>query len=59
MRIRSFIEDTMRVLRVVRKPSRSEYWVLFRVCVLGMTVIGIYGFLILYLSTIIAAAVGL
>ncbi|RLF13615.1 MAG: protein translocase SEC61 complex subunit gamma [Thermoprotei archaeon] len=59
MGLRSFIDDALRVMRVTRKPTRSEYWLLLRVCILGLTALGLYGFLILYLSTVIAAAVGL
>ena len=58
MGLRSFIDDALRVMKVTRKPTRSEYWLLLRVCILGLTALGLYGFLILYLSTIIAAAVG-
>jgi len=59
MGFRGFIDDVLRVLKVTRKPSRSEYWLLLRVCVLGLVAVGVYGFLILYLATIIAGAVGL
>ncbi len=58
MRLYEFLEDVKRVLKVVRKPSREEYWVLLRVCVLGITIIGVYGFIILYLATVITATMG-
>lgn len=58
MGLREFLEDASRLLKVVRKPTREEYWMLLRMCVLGMTLIGVYGFIILYLSTVIASAMG-
>jgi len=58
MGLREFLEDAGRLLKVVRKPTREEYWMLLRMCVLGMTLIGVYGFIILYLSTVIASAMG-
>ncbi|MEM4699963.1 MAG: protein translocase SEC61 complex subunit gamma [Candidatus Nezhaarchaeales archaeon] len=58
-KLREFVDDVVRVLRVARKPSRSEYLLLLRISVLGLAAIGLYGFLLLYLATIIATAVGL
>ncbi|MCX8204578.1 MAG: protein translocase SEC61 complex subunit gamma [Candidatus Nezhaarchaeota archaeon] len=55
---RDFVDDVVRVLRVTRKPSKSEYFLLLRVSILGLAAIGLYGFLILYLSTVIATAIG-
>jgi len=58
MRLRSFIEDVVRVIRVTRKPTRSEYWLLLRVSLIGLAALGLYGFLVLYLAYVIAAAMG-
>jgi len=58
MGLRSFVEDVLRVIRVTRKPTRSEYWLLLRISIIGLTVLGLYGFLVLYLARVIAAAVG-
>lgn len=57
--VREFAGDVVRVLRVARKPPRSEYLLLLRMCVLGLAAIGLYGFLLMYLFTIIATAIGL
>lgn len=59
MGLRSFIDNVLRVFKVTRKPSRSEYWLLLRICILGLTAIGIYGFIILYLATVITGVMGL
>jgi protein translocase SEC61 complex gamma subunit len=58
MGLRSFIEDVVRVIRVTRKPTRSEYWLLLRVSLIGLAALGLYGFLVLYLAYVIAAAMG-
>lgn len=57
--LRDFVSDAVRVLRVARKPSKSEYLLLLRMCILGLAAIGLYSFLIMYLYTVIATAVGL
>jgi protein translocase SEC61 complex gamma subunit len=58
MGLRNFIEDVVRVIRVTRKPTRSEYWLLLRVSLIGLAALGLYGFLVLYLAYVIAAAMG-
>jgi len=36
----------LRVLRVARKPSKDEFFASSKICLLGLFVIGIIGFLI-------------
>jgi preprotein translocase subunit Sss1 len=41
------------VLRTASKPGRSEFWLLLRICLLGIAVIGAVGFLIRYVFAIV------
>lgn len=50
-----FIKDSKRVLKVAKKPDREEYWSLAKITVLGIVVIGVIGFII----TMIASVIGL
>ena len=50
-----FIKDSKRVLKVAKKPDREEYWSLAKITVLGIVVIGVIGFII----TMIASLIGL
>ncbi|MDI9619688.1 MAG: protein translocase SEC61 complex subunit gamma [Candidatus Nezhaarchaeota archaeon] len=48
--MRQALTEVLRMLRVVRKPSRREFMLMLKVCSLGLAILGVYGFIILYLS---------
>ncbi|HKZ39886.1 MAG TPA: protein translocase SEC61 complex subunit gamma [Candidatus Hodarchaeales archaeon] len=41
-----FFSDSMRLLKIAKKPSRKEVWIVIRVTVVGMGLLGVLGFLI-------------
>jgi protein translocase SEC61 complex gamma subunit len=43
------IQEIVRILRVARKPEREEFTLMLKVCSLGLVVLGVYSFIILYL----------
>ena len=51
-KVRKFIKETMRVLRITKKPDRSEFQNLTKVTGLGCAIIGAIGFLIFILKQI-------
>ena len=46
VKLRSFILECKRVLKVTKKPSMQEYKAIVKVTALGMLVIGLLGFII-------------
>ncbi|MBW2975833.1 protein translocase SEC61 complex subunit gamma [Candidatus Woesearchaeota archaeon] len=46
VKIKSFVNEYLRVLKVTRKPDKIEFKTIIKVSGLGMVVIGIIGFLI-------------
>lgn len=53
MGLRSWLTSSYRLLKTASKPSKTEFWLLLRVCILGVVVVGIVGFLIRFVFTII------
>ena len=45
-KVKRFITESMRVLRVIKKPSKEEYKSIVKVTSLGIAVIGAVGFII-------------
>ena len=45
-RIKRFFKETVRVLRITKKPDRTEYKAVAKVTGLGIAVIGLIGFII-------------
>lgn len=48
-----FIKDSKRVLKVAKKPDGVEYRELAKISVLGVAVIGVVGFVIVLLGSLI------
>ena len=48
-----FIKDSKRVLKVARKPDLPEYMELAKISALGVAIIGVIGFIIVILGSLI------
>ena len=52
-RIDKFVKDSKRVLKVSRKPDAQEYRELAKVSAIGVVIIGVLGFVIVLLGSLI------
>jgi protein transport protein SEC61 subunit gamma-like protein len=52
-RLKSFILECQRVLRVTKKPDKQEYLTIVKISSIGMAIIGVVGFLVHFLKTIL------
>ncbi|KPV63739.1 MAG: preprotein translocase subunit SecE [Candidatus Bathyarchaeota archaeon BA2] len=50
MGLRSFLKSSARLLRLAKKPGRSELWLSIKICFLGTAAIGGVGFIIRLIS---------
>ena len=41
-----FVADSVRLLKMAKKPSRQEIWIVIKVTFVGMTLLGLIGFII-------------
>jgi protein translocase SEC61 complex gamma subunit len=53
MGLRSFLSQAARTLKLAVKPGRSELWLSIKICFLGVGLIGIVGFVIKLLSSVL------
>ncbi|MGD0028357.1 MAG: protein translocase SEC61 complex subunit gamma [Candidatus Bathyarchaeia archaeon] len=53
MGLRSFLAQCARTLRLSIKPGRDELWLSVKICLLGVGLIGIIGFIIKLLSSVL------
>jgi protein translocase SEC61 complex gamma subunit len=49
--LRSFLKSATRLLRLAKKPGRSELWLSTKICLLGVLVVGALAFLIKLISS--------
>jgi protein transport protein SEC61 subunit gamma and related proteins len=45
-KLRNFVAESIRVLKITKKPTKEEYQTILKASALGMAIIGILGFLI-------------
>ena len=53
MGLRSFFSSAAKMMKLAKKPGRDELWVSIRICVLGVLVIGVIGYIIATISSVI------
>jgi len=53
MGLRSFLLQCARTLKLAVKPGRSEIWLSIKICLLGIGAIGLVGFVIKVLASIL------
>jgi len=44
--LRDFLRSCGRLLKRARKPTRSEVWLLIKICALGIAIVGFIGFVV-------------
>ena len=52
-RLKAFIMECQRVLRVTKKPDRQEFTTIVKVSAIGMAIIGVIGFAVHFLKEIL------
>jgi protein translocase SEC61 complex gamma subunit len=53
MGLRDFLSQCARTLKLAIKPGRSELWLSIKICLLGISAIGLIGFVIKVLSAVL------
>jgi protein translocase SEC61 complex gamma subunit len=56
MGVRSFLSQCARTLKLAVKPRKSELWLSVKICFLGIAAIGLIGFVIKLLSSVLQQA---
>jgi protein transport protein SEC61 subunit gamma and related proteins len=52
-KVKRFWKQTVRVLRITRKPGKEEYLMVVKVTGLGMAIIGVIGFLLFMIKQLV------
>ncbi|MGD0159278.1 MAG: protein translocase SEC61 complex subunit gamma [Candidatus Bathyarchaeia archaeon] len=53
MGLRDFLVQCGRTLRLAIKPGRSELWLSIKICLLGISAIGLIGYVIKVISAVL------
>jgi protein translocase SEC61 complex gamma subunit len=58
MGLRSFLAQCVRTLKLAIKPGKDELWLSVKICLLGIGAIGLVGFVIKLLSSVLQPQTG-
>ncbi|MEM2905738.1 MAG: protein translocase SEC61 complex subunit gamma [Candidatus Bathyarchaeia archaeon] len=58
MGFRSFLESSERLLKTSTKPGWEEFWLSCRICILGVSLIGIIGFIVRLMGALLGLGAG-
>ena len=45
-RLMYFFKNSKRILKIANKPDRKEYWLVFKICGIGLVVLGVLSYVI-------------
>lgn len=45
-RIVKFFQNTKRIIKIANKPKRKDYFLVFKICTIGLLVLGVLSFVI-------------
>ncbi len=46
VRLMAFLKNSKRILKIANKPDRKEYWLVFKICGIGLVVLGVLSYII-------------
>lgn len=58
MGLRSFLSSCSRTLRLAVKPSRREIWLALKISFIGISIVGVVGFIIRLIASLLAVVIG-
>ena len=53
MGLRDFLTQCGRTLKLANKPGRSELWLSIKICILGISAVGLIGYVIKVISAVL------
>lgn len=53
MGLKSFLQSSVRLIKLIGKPEPKELWASMRIGLIGLAVLGVLGFIIKFLATML------
>ncbi|TFF86429.1 MAG: protein translocase SEC61 complex subunit gamma [Promethearchaeota archaeon] len=58
-RIGLFIQNTKRIIKIANKPTRKDYFTIFKICIIGLVLLGAISYVIQLIFTVVNQALGI
>ncbi len=57
-RVKKFLQSTKRIIKVATKPSTKDYWLVTKICLIGMVILGAISYVIQLLFSLLGPMLG-
>ncbi len=54
-----FFRNTKRILKIANKPGRKDYFLVFKICAIGLVILGALSYVVQLIFTIVNDALGI
>ena len=58
-RIGVFFQNTRRIIKIANKPSRKDYFLVFKICAIGILILGVLSYAIQLIWTLVNFVLGI
>ena len=58
-RIGVFFQNTRRIIKIANKPSRKDYFLVFKICAIGVLILGVISYVIQLIWTLVNFVLGI
>ena len=58
-RIGLFFQNSKRIMKIANKPGRKDYFLVFKICAIGILVLGVLSYVIQLIWTLINSVLGI
>ena len=58
-RIGMFFQNSRRIMKIANKPGRKDYFLVFKICAIGILVLGVLSYVIQLIWTLINGLLGI
>lgn len=58
-RIAYFFQNAKRILKIANKPNRKDYFTVFKICAIGIVILGALSFVIQLIFNVVFSAIGI
>jgi protein transport protein SEC61 subunit gamma-like protein len=57
-RFTQFLKNAKRIIKTANKPSKKEYWLIFKICGIGIVVLGVLSYIIQLIFSVVLPVSG-
>ena len=58
-RIVNFFQNAKRILKIANKPNRKDYFTVFKICAIGIVILGALSYVIQLIFAVVNTAIGM